>query len=98
MLAATAKQYKVSRTDMVGIRKGFDVEVGILGTEARSSFGLINAITRHSQNCEPDAWVSFDQLGGRLSQQSENQWGTLKALGKTFTEKKDVEKLIGLNA
>ena len=97
MLAATAKQYKVSRTDMVGIRKGFDVEVGILGTDARSSFGLINAITRHSQNCEPDAWVSFDQLGGRLSQQSEKQWGNLKALGKTFTETKDVEKLIGLN-
>ena len=97
MLAATAKQYKVARTDMVGIRKGFDTEVGILGTDARTSFGLINAITRHSQNCTPDSWVSFDQLGGRLSQQSENQWGTLKALGKTFTEKKDVEKLIGLN-
>ncbi len=66
MLAVTAKQCKVRRTDLVGMRKGFDVEVGILGTDARSSFGLIKAITRHSQNCEPDAWGSFDQLGGRL--------------------------------
>ena len=97
VLAATAKQFKVSRSDMVGIRKGFDVEVGILGTDAKTSFGLINAITRHSQNCDPDNWVSFDQLGGRLSQQSEKQWGTLKGLARTITEKKDVEKLIGLN-
>ena len=81
---------------MVGIRKGFDTEVGILGTDAKTQFGLINSITRHSQNCEPDAWVSFDQLGGRLSTQTDKQWDSLKGLAASITEKDEVEKLIGI--
>ena len=97
VLAATAKQFKVTRHNMVGIRKGFDTEVGILGTDAKSAFGLINAITRHGQECEPNEWVAFDQLGGRLSAQSDNQWDSLKGLATSITDKKEVEKLIGVN-
>lgn len=98
VLAAFALTNKLSKANMVGIRKALEVESGILGDkEARTAFGLVNAVTRYGQTCEDSQnWVDFDQLGGRLTQQTETQWNALRSHAASLSDAEEIEKLIGV--
>lgn len=96
MLAALAKSFRITRKNMVGIRKAYDVETGILGKEALTAFGLLNAVTRHGQTLSDADWVKFDQLGGTIAMQKENEWNGLRALASSIKDAKEIEKLLGL--
>jgi len=95
MFCALAKQFGISRKEMSGVRKAFDVEVGILGKAANSCFGLIQSITRFGQTLPDTKWFEFDKLGGSLMSQTDVQWDAMRKLACTFTDDKDVEKLVG---
>lgn len=96
-LAAFAISFKVSRSNMVGIRKALEVEQGILGDkEAKTAFGLANAVTRHGQTLDTQEWVDFDQIGGQLTMQTETQWNALRTHAASLSDTDEIEKLIGL--
>ena len=97
MLCALAKTLRINRKNMVGVRNSFDIETAILGNSAKTSFGLIAALTRHGQSLDANEWVSFDQLGGNLTTQTDSKWNSMRALACTITDDDEIKKTIGIS-
>lgn len=62
----------------------------------RNLFGIINAITRAGQEFDnPDRWVDFDTLGGRLLKYDAKQWNSLTKRAAELTDD-DVAEGLGV--
>jgi hypothetical protein len=72
----------------------FNTEVSILGNEARTAFGLQAALTRLGQELSNEAWVSFDEIAGKIVNMKPAAWDGLIARAKTL-QAEDVTKALG---
>lgn len=72
----------------------FNVELGILGNEALTAFGLQAALTRLGQELDNENWVKYDQIAGDVTGLTSDRWSGMMQRAKTLDEK-DVEKLLG---
>jgi hypothetical protein len=66
-------------------------------SDNKSSFGIINAITRAGQNYSPAEWVGFDEIGGRMMEQSEKRWENFNNRA-AHMDKETIDKAYGVVA
>jgi len=72
----------------------FNTELGILGNEALTAFGLENALTRLGQEYDNETWVKYDSIAGKIANLTADRWGGMLQRARTL-EPKDVEKSLG---
>lgn len=94
VFAQVFDQWKLPKSLSPKVMQAFATEVGILGNDAKSLFGVQAAITRAGQLLGNEDWVKFDEIGGELAQLGSTKWDTLvrKALNLSG---EDVIKQIG---
>lgn len=89
ILAQVAKD-----TNMTGVQtKGLFANFTNHGKAQRNAFGVIDALTRTSQECTSDAWVNFDKAAGKIMTGGEDGWGKILKRAEMI-EDKDIEKIL----
>lgn len=85
LFAQVARQHRLSKRQATGLLKGYNEERAAT-PDARSLFGLVNAVTRAGQKMSNADWVRMDVLGGELACYGREEWegltsraGSLKA-------------------
>jgi hypothetical protein len=88
VFAQLAADNKVSRRDIQGTWRSYGDEVNILGKkDARTAFGLMNALTRYGQTLGNDQWIRFDRIGGTLASMERNDWDKFLNRAGNMSEK-----------
>lgn len=86
VIAAVAKEFKLSKKQATETLKGYNKEPDFFNT----AFGLINGVTRASQNFGNEVWVNMDTIGGRLTTMPVGDWNSLITIAKNM-KAEDVE-------
>jgi hypothetical protein len=60
-------------------------------------FGVVAAITRTGQLYDPTEWVRFDEIAGKLTNYTDNQWTGFQARAKAM-DKVTFDKAYGIVA
>jgi len=95
LLAQTAIDYSLSKSQVLAVRDGWNKEFRLLGhTEARTAYGLLNGITRAGQKLDNEQWVRFDTIGGEFANLDRNGWDKFRSRAGNLTPKQ-VEKRMG---
>lgn len=96
IMAQTAVDFKLSKSQVEAVWKGYATEIGLLGPEeGKTAYGLMNAVTRAGQTLESNSlWVAFDEIGGEIANMSRNDWDSFRNRAEHLT-KKQVEKYTG---
>jgi hypothetical protein len=53
-------------------------------SDNKNLFGIVNAVTRTGQLYNPDEWVRFDEIAGKLINFTPNKWENLQARAKAL--------------
>jgi hypothetical protein len=97
VMAQICQDYELSVKHMKGIMNAFSVEKNILGNDAFTMFGLVNAITRYGQSLKNNQlWVEFDKLGGNVLSMNDNTWSSFLSRSHQLPSKM-VDKLLGIS-
>ncbi len=96
LLAQTAVDYSMSKKQVAAVYKGWTAEMSLLGpTDAKTAYGLTNAITRAGQTFgSNEQWVRFDTIGGEFVNMGRNGWDKFRSRADGLTVKQ-VDKRIG---
>ncbi len=86
--------FKVPKSQAAKFLGHFNTEVEILGSEARTAFGLQAALTRLGQELDNETWVSYDEIAGKVAQLSPERWDGFINRARTL-QKEDVESALG---
>lgn len=74
VVAQFFKEFKLPKSQSAKFFKHFNIEIGIMGSEARTAFGLQAALTRLGQECDNETWVKFDQMAGEVVKMKREKW------------------------
>lgn len=66
--------FKIPKSQAAKFFGHFNTEVGILGAEARTAFGLQAALTRLGQELDNDTWVAYDEIAGKVAKLTPERW------------------------
>ncbi len=88
------KDYKLPKAQSAKFLGHFNTEVGILGSEANTAFGLQAALTRLGQELDNDSWVSYDETAGKIANLTADRWGGFLSRARTVA-KEDVTAALG---
>ena len=77
VFAQVFTQYKLPKSISPKVLKAYATEVGVLGNDAKSLFGVQAALTRAGQLLDNETWVSFDEMAGQLAQMGSDRWEIL---------------------
>ena len=94
LLAQLRRDYSIGKKHISGIVKAWGTEMGILGTVARTAFGLQAAITRYGQTLSNTDWLRFDHIGGNFANMSRSNWINFRKRAAAM-DMKTVDKLVG---
>ena len=91
VIAQTVKGFGITKKHATGVMEAFLVEKDILGNEANSAFGVVNAITRFGQTLDDASWLKLDQVGGEMANITAPRWEALVNQAKVMSDK-EIEK------
>jgi len=94
VVAQFFNDFKLPKSQAAKFFGHFNTEVEILGSEARTAFGLQAALTRLGQQCDNDTWVKFDQMAGAVVAMKRDKWDRLIENARTL-DAKEVEATLG---
>lgn len=94
VVAQLFKDFKLPKSKSAKFLGHFNTETSILGTDARSAFGLENALTRLGQDGDNDTWVKYDQIAGTIASLTKDRWSGMLNRAKTL-DVKDTEAVLG---
>jgi hypothetical protein len=86
--------FKLPKSQAAKFIGHFNTEIEILGSEARTAFGLQAALTRLGQELDNDTWVSYDEIAGKVAKLTPERWDGFINRAATL-EKEDIEKALG---
>jgi hypothetical protein len=87
-LAVVAADHSLSKKQVRTIWDAYAIETNLLGGEAKTAYGLANAITRAGQTQDnADAWVKFDVIGGDFANMDQNSWDKFRNRADGLNEK-----------
>lgn len=92
VIAAVAKDYKMSKPQARKVLDAYSTEAMITPELAKTLFGITNSITRAGQKLSNAEWLSFDEIGGELTEYSNSDFQSLVARAKSFNVK-EVEEV-----
>jgi len=97
ILAQTAIDHSLSKTQVTAVHAGWNEEVRLLGIkDAQTAYGLLNGITRAGQTLDSnDQWVRFDTIAGEFANLDRNSWDKFRNRADALTDKV-VEKRVGM--
>lgn len=91
--AQVAKEYKLGKKQAASVLKGWHTETKLTPELGHTLFGVINAITRAGQEQPTNVeWLKFDEIGGQLSEYSQDEFVTLVKRAKSL-DVKEVEEM-----
>jgi len=96
VLAQTAIDNSLSKRQVAAVYDGWNEEIRLLGrTEAKTAYGLANAVTRAGQQLgNNDQWVRFDTIGGAFANLDRDGWDKFRNRADNLSPKQ-VEKRVG---
>lgn len=94
IIAQFFKDFKLPKSKSAKYLGHFNTELGILGNEALTAFGLQSALTRLGQELDNDNWVKYDEIAGDVVALTADRWNGFKNRAKTL-DKADIEKVLG---
>lgn len=94
MVAQFFKDFDLPKSKSPKFFAQFNVELGILGNEAMTAFGLQSALTRLGQELDNDDWVKYDQIAGKIANLTPDRWGGMLQRARTL-DAKDIAKVLG---
>lgn len=94
VVAQFFSDFKVPKSQSAKFIGHFNTETDILGSEARTAFGLQAALTRLGQELDNDTWVSYDEIAGRIANLTPDRWDGFINRARTL-QKEDVESALG---
>jgi hypothetical protein len=94
IFAEVGRTYKLPKKQIAGVMNAFRTEQDILGKDASSAFGVLNAVTRYGQTLDNDGWVKYDEIGGNMSKMDRPRWDKIRKRAASLDDK-EVEQLVG---
>jgi hypothetical protein len=94
IFAEMGRSYKLPKKQIAGVMNAFRTEQEILGKDASSAFGVLNAVTRYGQTLENDGWVKYDRIGGAMSKMDRPKWDKIRKRAASLDDK-EIESLVG---
>ncbi len=96
LLAQTAIDHSLSKTQVSAVHDGWNEEIRLLGRkEGKTAYGLTNGITRAGQKLgSNDQWVRFDTIGGQFANLDRDGWDKFRSRAGGLTPQQ-VEKRTG---
>ena len=95
LLAQTAIDHNMSKRQVSAVYDGWNTEMKLLGpTEAKTAYGLLNAVTRAGQTLDNDQWVRFDTIAGEFATMDRYDWDKFRNRADNLSPKA-VEKRVG---
>ena len=94
VVAQFFKDFSLPKSHAPAFLRNYNTEVGILGKDARTAFGLQAAVTRLGQELDNDTWVKYDEVAGKIANLTPDRWTGMLNRAKTL-EKEDIEKSLG---
>lgn len=94
VVAQLFKDFKLPKSKAAKFLNHFNTELGILGNEGRSAFGLQSALTRLGQDGDNDTWVKYDEIAGTIACLTKDRWNGMLNRAKTL-DSKDTEAVLG---
>jgi hypothetical protein len=97
LLAQTAIDHNLSKKQIKAVYQGWGAEAAILGQrEAKTAYGLMNAITRAGQTFDSnEQWVRFDTIGGEFVNMDRTSWDKFRSRADGLTTKQ-IDKRLGV--
>lgn len=95
LIAQLAIDNILSKKQSMQIYNDFQVEKNVLGNEAKTAYGLSNAITRAGQNFNNKIWIQFDHIGGHIATMEDFHWQKLVNRATQLSDSQ-VEKKLSL--
>lgn len=87
LFAQLAGDYKLSKAEASAVLAGYAVENATTPEFSKTLFGVANAITRAAQKQTPAKWVAFDEIAGKLTGYSQDDFQRLTSRAKSLTVK-----------
>lgn len=94
VVAQLFKDFKLPKSKSAKFLGHFNTELGILGNDGLTAFGLQNAVTRLGQELDNESWVKYDTIAGTIASLTKDRWHGMINRAKTL-DTKDVESVIG---
>lgn len=94
VVAQFFKDFKLPKSKSAKFLGHFNTELGILGNEGLTAFGLQSALTRLGQDLDNDNWVKYDTIAGSVATLTNDRWSGFLNRAKTL-DKKDIESVLG---
>lgn len=86
--------FKLPKSQAAKFIGHYNTEVDILGSEARTAFGLQAALTRLGQELDNDTWVSYDEIAGRIVNLTPDRWDGFVNRARTL-QPEDISSALG---
>jgi hypothetical protein len=87
LFAQVANENKLSKKQASSLLTSYNEERQATPEYVKTLFGVVNAVTRAGQALSNNAWVHFDELGGKLANYDEDDWKRLSGRAKSLKTK-----------
>jgi hypothetical protein len=83
-----------SKREVRGVWEEWGTEMRILGAdEAKTAYGLQNAVTRYSQRLDGPGTYKFDRIGGAMADHNQTSWDKFLGRARNLTDKEITKRL-----